>query len=174
MSEFALHLSRPYKHPIKYFTRNTDGAKYSRTSLSGHSEKRTHSLEQTKLQSRIESPILVIHVHWQPPRSNHLQTPNSGHYPGPKALLQRIFTSKQWTLWRPHLDITAPPSLVSTCMQFSHSHTSHLHWTYHFFDTSSHLNCKANNYSIPLHARTSIWQKCPSHWHTFFSFLFMQ
>ena len=38
----------------------------------------------------------------------------------------------------------------------------HLHWTYQFFDTSSHLNCKANNYSIPLYA--VIMCMC-FHWH---------
>ena len=45
-------------------------ASYSKTSLSGHSEKRTHSLERTRRQSRIENPVYVIQ--WQPPRSDHL------------------------------------------------------------------------------------------------------
>ena len=43
---------------------------YSKTSESGHSEKRTHSLERTKLQVPIENPIFIIH--YQPPRSDHL------------------------------------------------------------------------------------------------------
>ena len=34
---------------------------YSKTSLSGHSEKRTHSLQRTMWQSRIEKPVDVIH-----------------------------------------------------------------------------------------------------------------
>ena len=34
---------------------------YSKTSLSGHSEKRTHSLQRTMWQSRIENPVYVIH-----------------------------------------------------------------------------------------------------------------
>ena len=46
---------------------------YSRTSLSGHSEKWTHSLERTKLKSRIENPILIIH--WQPPRTSEKRPP---------------------------------------------------------------------------------------------------
>ena len=37
---------------------------------SGQSEKRTHSLQRTKVQSRIEKPIHIIH--WQPPRTDHL------------------------------------------------------------------------------------------------------
>ena len=44
--------------------------KYSKTSLSGHSEKRTHSLQRTMWQSRIENPVYVIHQ--LPPRSDHL------------------------------------------------------------------------------------------------------
>ena len=39
---------------MKYYT-------YSKTSLSGHSEKRTHSLQRTMWQSRIEKPVYVIH-----------------------------------------------------------------------------------------------------------------
>ena len=34
---------------------------YSKTSLSGHSEKRTHSLQRTMWQSRTENPVYVIH-----------------------------------------------------------------------------------------------------------------
>ena len=44
-----------------------DDVRYSKTSESGHSEKRTHSLERTKLQVPIENPIFIIH--YQPPRS---------------------------------------------------------------------------------------------------------
>ena len=36
-------------------------SEYSKTSLSGHSEKRTHSLQRTMWQSRIENPVYVIH-----------------------------------------------------------------------------------------------------------------
>ena len=34
---------------------------YSKTSLSGHSEKQTHSLQRTMWQSRIENPVYVIY-----------------------------------------------------------------------------------------------------------------
>ena len=43
---------------------------YSKTSESGQSEKRTHSLERTKLQVPIENPIFILH--YQPLRSDHL------------------------------------------------------------------------------------------------------
>ena len=50
---------------------------YSRTSLSGHSEKRTHSLERIKLQSQIEPPILVVTLaisEKQPPLNSEERT----------------------------------------------------------------------------------------------------
>ena len=46
-------------------------------------------------QSRIEDPVYVIH--WLPPRSDHLQTPNSGHFLRPDRAFTYIFTSKYRT-----------------------------------------------------------------------------
>ena len=60
-----------YKRDAYKRERTTQTCIYSRTSQSGQSKKRTHSLQRTKVQSWIEKPIHII-IHWQPPRSDHL------------------------------------------------------------------------------------------------------
>jgi len=50
---------------------------YSKTSNSGPSEKRTTSLQRTAHLPPIDFTIELIH--YEPPRSGHLSTPNNGH-----------------------------------------------------------------------------------------------
>ena len=56
-------------------------ATYSKTSNNGHSEKRTTSLQRTAHLPLIDFTIELIH--YEPPRSGHLSTPNNGHKSGP-------------------------------------------------------------------------------------------
>ena len=50
---------------------------YSKTSNNGPSEKRTTSLQRTAHLPPIDFTIELIH--YEPPRSGHLSTPNNGH-----------------------------------------------------------------------------------------------
>ena len=50
---------------------------YSKTSNNGPSEKRTTSLQRTAYLPPIDFTIELIH--FEPPRSGHLSTPNNGH-----------------------------------------------------------------------------------------------
>ena len=50
---------------------------YSKTSNNGPSEKRTTSLQRTAHLPPIDFTIELIH--FEPPRSGHLSTPNNGH-----------------------------------------------------------------------------------------------
>ena len=50
---------------------------YSKTSNNGPSEKRTSSLQRTAHLPPIDFTIELIH--FEPPRSGHLSTPNNGH-----------------------------------------------------------------------------------------------
>jgi len=54
---------------------------YSKTSNNGPSEKRTTSLQRTAHLPPIDFTIELIH--YKPPRSRHLSTPNNGHWTGP-------------------------------------------------------------------------------------------
>ena len=51
--------------------------RYSKTSNNGPSEKRTTSLQRTAHLPPIDFTIELIH--FEPPRSGHLSTPNNGH-----------------------------------------------------------------------------------------------
>ena len=51
--------------------------RYSKTSNNGPSEKRTTSLQRTAHLPPIDFTIELIH--YEPPRSGHLSTPNNGH-----------------------------------------------------------------------------------------------
>ena len=53
---------------------------YSKTSNKGHCEKRTTSLEQT-----VHLPPIDFTIELIPPRSEHLSTPNNGHWSGPNV-----------------------------------------------------------------------------------------
>ena len=53
------------------------GSLYSKTSNNGPSEKRTTSLQRTAHLPPIDFTIELIH--YEPPRSGHLSTPNNGH-----------------------------------------------------------------------------------------------
>ena len=50
---------------------------YSKTSNNGPSEKRTTSVQRTAHLPPIDFTIELIH--YEPPRSGHLSTPNNGH-----------------------------------------------------------------------------------------------
>ena len=50
---------------------------YSKTSNNGPSEKRTTSVQRTAHLPPIDFTIELIH--FEPPRSGHLSTPNNGH-----------------------------------------------------------------------------------------------
>ena len=50
---------------------------YSKTSNNGPSEKRTTSVQQTTRLPPIDFTIEILH--FEPPRSGHLSTPNNGH-----------------------------------------------------------------------------------------------
>ena len=54
-----------------------DQTAYSKTSNNGPSEKRTTSLQRTAHLPPIDFTIELIH--FEPPRSGHLSTPNNGH-----------------------------------------------------------------------------------------------
>ena len=54
---------------------------YSKTSNSGPSEKRTTSLQRTAHLPPID--FIIELIHYKPPRSGHLSTPNNGHQSGP-------------------------------------------------------------------------------------------
>ena len=51
--------------------------KYTKISNNGPSEKRTTSLQRTAHLPPIDFTIELIH--YEPPRSGHLSTPNNGH-----------------------------------------------------------------------------------------------
>ena len=53
----------------------------SKTPNNGPSEKRTSSLQRTAHLPPIDFTIEVIH--FEPPRTGHLSTPNNGHWSGP-------------------------------------------------------------------------------------------
>ena len=56
---------------------NNGALEYSKTSNSGPSEKRTTSVQRTAHLPPIDFTIELIH--FEPPRSGHLSTPNNGH-----------------------------------------------------------------------------------------------
>ena len=56
---------------------NSEHDVYSKTSNNGPSEKRTTSVQRTAHLPPIDFTIELIH--FEPPRSGHLSTPNNGH-----------------------------------------------------------------------------------------------
>ena len=93
---------------------------YSKTSNNGPSEKRTTSLQRTAHLPMIDFTIELIH--FEPPRSGHLSTPNNGHWSGPDVSWPiQNHLRKRTVKLHPHNDrwIQWPSTILALCYSLS-------------------------------------------------------
>ena len=92
---------------------------YSKTSNNGPSEKRSTSLQGTAHLPPIDFTIELIH--YEPPRSGHLSTPNNGHWSGPDVPwpIQNYLRKRT---------VKLDPHNVDACRPLSYRHRRWIQW----------------------------------------------